>query len=227
MHPLAQIILKFYKKVRKIIINFKLLYLDLEILKNVNRQLKKIFMLFGIDILLWLFTTLIDSIYYKHGFFPRMFLEFFLIIIISLFIAITLLFRRKIFCIIGGYTYLIAGAIGWLIKIIYICYLVFGQKVKENFEPGYAEHYWNFIIFLIQISLIFLRLYDCYLIKIMYKSLGFFERYNREKEHAEFIEKLGNKMGDDKNNDPNSNPDDICEIKFCEEDPDEYNENQI
>ena len=164
MHPLAQIILKFYKKVRKIIINFKLLYLDLEILKNVNRQLKKIFMLFGIDILLWLFTTLIDSIYYKHGFFPKMFLEFFLIIIISLFIAITLLFRRKIFCIIGGYTYLIAGAIGWLIKITYICYLVFGQKVKENFEPGYAEHYWNFIIFLIQISLIFLRLYDCYLI---------------------------------------------------------------
>lgn len=62
----------------------------------------------------------------------------------------------------------------------------------------------------------------------MYKSLGFFERYSREKEHAEFIEKLGNKMGDDKNNDPNSNPDDICEIKFCEEDnPDEYNENQI
>ena len=36
----------------------------------------------------------------------------------------------------------------------------------------------------------------------MYKSLGFFERYSREKEHAEFIEKLGNKMGDDKNNDP-------------------------
>ena len=61
----------------------------------------------------------------------------------------------------------------------------------------------------------------------MYKSLGFFERYNREKEHAEFIEKLGNKMGDDKNNDPNNNPDDICDIKFCEDDPDEYNENQI
>ena len=156
-----------------------------------------------------------------------MFLEFLLIIIISLFIAVTLLFRRKLFCIIGGFTYLIAGSIGWLMKIFYICYLVFGQKIKENFEPAYAQYYLNFIIFLIQIGLIFLRLYDCYLIKVMYKSLGFFERYNREKEHAEFIEKLGNKMGDDKNIDPNNNPDDICEIKFGDEDPDEYNENQI
>ena len=130
-----------------------------------------------------------------------MFLEFLFIIIISLFITLALLLRRKIPCIIGGFTYLIAGAIGWLMKIFYICYLVFGQKVKENFESGYADYYWNFIIFLIQIGLIFLRLYDCYLIR--------------------------NKMGDDKNIDPNNNPDDICEIKFGDEDPDEYNENQI
>ena len=156
-----------------------------------------------------------------------MFLEFFLIIFLSIFIVITLLLRRKLFCIIGGYTYLIAGALGWFIKIIYICYLTFGGKLNKSFKESYSEQYMNFIIFLIQIALIFIRLYDCYLIKIMYKSLGFFERYNREKEHAEFIEKLGNKMGDDKINDPNSNPDDICEIKFCEEDPDEYNENQI
>ena len=184
-------------------------------------------MLFGIDIFFCLFTTLIDSIFYKLGFFPRMFLEFFFIIFLALFITISLLFRRKIICIIGGFTYLIAGLLGWLIKIIYICYLVFGGKINNSFEEGYSKYYWNFIIFLIHISLLFLRLYDCYLIKVMYKSLGFFERYNREKEHAEFLEKLGNKMGDDKNNDPNSNPDDICEIKFCEEDPDEYNENQI
>ena len=156
-----------------------------------------------------------------------MFLEFFLIIFLSIFIVITLLLRRKLFCIIGGFTYLIAGSLGWLIKIVYICYLTFGGKLNKSFKESYSEQYMNFIIFLIQIALIFIRLYDCYLIKIMYKSLGFFERYNREKEHAEFIEKLGNKMGDDKINDPNSNPDDICEIKFCEEDPDEYNENQI
>ena len=191
--------------------------------------MKKIFLLFGIDILASLFCTLIDTIFYKFGFFPRMFLEFFLIIFISLFIVITLLLRRKIPCVIGGFTYLVGGALAWLIKIIYICYLVFGQKVKDSFKDKYSSHYWNFIVFIIQIMLIFLRLYNCYLIKVMYKSLGFFERYKREKDHAEFIEKLGNKMGDDKNNDPNNNPDDnICEIKFREEDdPDEYNENQI
>ena len=184
-------------------------------------------MIFGVDILFCLFTTLIDSIYYKLGFFPRMFMEFFVIILLSLFIAVTLLFRRKVFCIIGGFTYLVMGILGWLMKMIYICYLVFGGKVDNSFKEGYAKNYWNFIIFLIHIALLFVRLYDCYLIKIMYKSLGFFERYNREKEHAEFLEKLGNKMGDDKKEDPNVNPDDICEIKFCEEDPDEYNENQI
>ena len=201
---------------------------DLEILKNVNRQLKKIFMLFGIDILFWLFTIIIDNIFYKNGFFPRMFLEYFFVIIISIAIAVLLLLRRKIFCIIGGYSYLICGILGWLIRVIYICYLVFGNQVKNYYEVNYSKYYFNFIIFLIHIVLIFVRLYCCYLIKVMYKSLGFFERYSREKEHAEFIEKLGNKMGDDKKNDPNSNPDDICEIKFCEEDnPDEYNENQI
>ena len=156
-----------------------------------------------------------------------MFLEYFFIIALSIFIVVTLLLRRKIFCIMGGFTYLVGGALGLLMKIIYICYLVFGGKLNNSFEESYGAHYWNFIIFLIHIGLIFLRLYNCFLIKIMYKSLGFFERYAREKEHAEFIEKLGNKMGDDKNEDPNNNPDDICEIKFNEEDPDEYNENQI
>ena len=189
--------------------------------------MKKIFLILGIDFFFCFFTTLIDAIFYKFGFFPRMFLEFFVIIFLTIFISLTLLFRRKLICIIGGFTYLIGGVIGWFAKMAYICYLVFGGKVNESFKESYAKNYLNFIIFLIQIILIFLRLYDCYLIKVMYKSLGFFERYNREKEHAEFLEKLGNKMGDDKNNDPNSNPDDICEIKFPEENPDEYNENQI
>ena len=34
---------------------------------------------------------------------------------------------------------------------------------------------------------------------MMYKSLGFYESYRREKEHAEFLEKLGQKMDDGKN----------------------------
>jgi hypothetical protein len=194
----------------------------------VNRQLKKIFLLLFIDMLACLFTALVDSAHYLLSFFPRMFIEFFLIIFISLFVAITLLLRRKISCYIGGLTYLIGGCVSWFVKIMSICYLIFGGKINKIFDENYSKHYWSFIVFIIHVALLFLRLYNCYLIKIMYKSLGFFERYTRQKEHAEFIEKLGNKMGDDKVNDPNSNPDDnICEIKFCEDDPDEYNENQI
>ena len=156
-----------------------------------------------------------------------MFLEFFFIIVILLFVAITLLLRRKLFCIIGGFTYLGAGIIGFLLKIIYICYLLFTGKLNESFDKSYSKNYLHYAIFVVLFGLLIVRMYDCYLIKIMYKSLGFFERYAREKEHAEFIEKLGNKMGEGKKDEQKNNQDDICDIKFAEEDPDEYNENQI
>ena len=50
---------------------------DHEILRNVNRQLKKIFLFFGIDIFFCLFAATTDAIFYIHSFIPKMFLEFF------------------------------------------------------------------------------------------------------------------------------------------------------
>ena len=200
---------------------------DREILKNVNRQLKRIFIFFSIDIFFCLFCATVDTIFYLYDFVPKMFLEFFFIAVVAIVVTVFLLLRRKLYCIIAGLTYVIVGGLGWLGKMIYLCYLVFGGKVKESFDERYATQYWHLIMFLVQVGVICDRAYTCYLIKVIYKSFEYFEKYRREKEQAEFLEKLGNKMGDDKNNDPNSNPDDICEIKFCEEDPDEYNENQI
>ena len=200
---------------------------DREILKNVNRQLKRIFIFFSIDIFFCLFCATVDTIFYLYDFVPKMFLEFFFIAIVAIVVTVFLLLRRKLYCIIAGLTYVIVGGLGWLGKMIYLCYLVFGGKVKDSFDERYATQYWHLIMFLVQVGIICDRAYTCYLIKVIYKSFEYFEKYRREKEQAEFLEKLGNKMGDDKNNDPNSNPDDICEIKFCEEDPDEYNENQI
>ena len=204
---------------------------DREILKNVNRQLKKIFLFFGIDVFFSLFCAIVDTVFYLFDFFPKMFLEFFFIGIISISVTVMLLLRRKIYCTIGGFIYLIGGGIAWLTKIIYICYLVFGGYVKDSFEENYAKQYWHFIVFLVQIGVIADRLYTCYLIKIMYRSLGYYESYRREKEHAEFLEKLGNKMDEDKNNGENKdrNNNGICEIKFDEEEEnnEEYNENQI
>ena len=160
-----------------------------------------------------------------------MFLEFFFISIITISVTILLLLRRKVLCIIGGFSYLIGGCMGWLYKIIFICYIIFGSKVNKFFDKLYSEQYWHIILFVVQIGIIGVRLYTCYLIKMMYKSLGFYESYRREKEHAEFLEKLGNKMDEDKNN-GNDNKDgdnNVCEIKFDdeEEDAEQYNENQI
>ena len=204
---------------------------DHEILRNVNRQLKKIFLFFGIDIFFCLFAATTDTIFYIHSFIPKMFLEFFFIALIAISVTIFLLLRRKLLCIIGGFLYLILGGMGWLYKMIFICYVIFGTKVLEFFDKKYSEQYWHIILFIIQIGLLAVRLYTCYLIKMMYKSLGFYESYRREKEHAEFLEKLGQKMDDGKNdgNNKDSNNNNICEIKFDEdeENNDEYNENQI
>ena len=203
---------------------------DREILRNVNRQLKKIFLFFGIDIFFCLFSAIADTIFYIHSFIPKMFLEFFFIALIAISVTIFLLLRRKLYCIIGGLMYLILGCLGWLYKIIFICYIIFGTKVLEFFDKKYSEQYWHIILFAIQVGLLAVRLYACYLIKMMYKSLGFYESYRREKEHAEFLEKLGQKMDDGKNNEDNKDGNNnICEIKFDDEgeDNEEYNENQI
>ena len=204
---------------------------DREILRSVNRQLKKIFLFFGIDVFFCFFSAAVDTIFYIYDFVPKMFLEFFFISIITISVTILLLLRRKVLCIIGGFSYLIGGCMGWLYKIIFICYIIFGSKVNKFFDKLYSEQYWHIILFVVQIGIIGVRLYTCYLIKMMYKSLGFYESYRREKEHAEFLEKLGNKMDEDKNN-GNDNKDgnnNVCEIKFDdeEEDAEQYNENQI
>ena len=203
---------------------------DREILKNVNRQLKKIFIFFAIDIFFCLFCATIDTIFYLYDFIPKMFLEFFFIAIIAIIVTVFLLLRRKIYCIIAGLSYVIVGGLGWLGKMTYLCYLVFGGKVKDSFDARYATQYWHLIMFLVQVGIIFDRAYTCYLIKIIYKSFEYFEKSRREKEQAEFLEKLGNKIDEGKTDENNKNGNNnICEIKFDDDDEDneEYNENQI
>ena len=57
---------------------------DREILRNVNRQLKKIFLFFGIDVFFFFFLAAVDTIFYIYYFVPKMFLEFFFISIITI-----------------------------------------------------------------------------------------------------------------------------------------------
>ena len=66
-----------------------------------------------------------------------------------------------------------------------------------------------------------------YILVYLIKRPEYFEKYRREKEYAEFLEKFGNKIDEDKtgdNKDGNNN-NNICEIIFDEDDDsEEYNE---
>ena len=50
---------------------------------------------------------------------------------------------------------------------------------------------------MINVLTVFFRLGVTYLVKLMYKPVCILEEYIHEKEHAEFLEKLGNKINKD------------------------------
>ena len=198
---------------------------DKEILKTLNHYLLICYIMLGSDLIACLFITFIDCIYYKNSIFFKLFFNLIVMISMVASVAILLYLKKKKLCLIAGFLYLILGGIWWLYKVIYVCYLVFGAKVRDYFTIQYESHGWTFITFVIYLLLIFLRVGCCYIIKKLYKIVGLFESYFIEKDHAAFLEKIGDKMK--ANKDPKLNNDDVCEIKFGDDNPDEFNENQL
>jgi len=130
-------------------------------------------------------------------------IEIGIIIFISFIIIILLVLMKKIYCLIGGLTYLILGILFWLYKSIYSCYLLFSGEIEEYFgdntEDGYEDedededniyYYFYAIIILINISLISIRLICGYNIKKIYGLLENIEKYNFEREHTILIQKI-------------------------------------
>ena len=200
---------------------------DKEILKTLNHYLLICYIILGSDLLTCSFITLIDCIYYLNSFVFKLIFNSIVMIGMVTCVSILLFLKKKKLCLIAGFLYLILGSIWWLYKVVYICYLVFGAKVKSYFKTEYESHGWTFISFVIYLLLIFLRLGCCYIIiKKLSKIVGLFESYFIEKDHAAFLEKIGDKMKASKGSKSNNN-DDVCEIQFGDDNPEEYNENQL
>ena len=115
-------------------------------------------------------------------------IEIGLIILIAFFIILFMVLRKKCYCIIGGFTYLIFGILFWLYKSI----TSFLEILKLN-DDEYSNYLWVFILG-INLLLIALRIPCYFIIKKIYNILEYIEIYYFEREHTEFIKKLGDDL---------------------------------
>lgn len=97
---------------------------------------------------------------------------------------------------IAGFLYLIGGLLLWIGKIVYFIILIISiNKGNSSFENTYENLY--LIVFMINVLTVFFRLGVTYLVKLMYKPVCILEEYIHEKEHAEFVQSLGQKNSND------------------------------
>ena len=96
----------------------------------------------------------------------------------------------------AGFLYLIGGLILWMGKLVYSVIMMIE---RSNGDTSFEETYSNvmFISFMLNILIVFFRLLSTYFIKLMYKPVCSLEEYIHEKEHAEFIQSLGQKNNND------------------------------
>ncbi len=154
----------------------------------------------GIDFILCLITTILDSAYSNTAF-SDFIINFLLFFPMQVAIVILLYLKRKKYCIAAGFLYLIGGIIIWLYKMIFFIYLLLTEKLETDYDIEYDDSIF-IISFLMNLLTIFIRLGVCYLIKNMFSDVCVLEEYIHEKEHAEFIQSLGTR----------------AEEKLCEDD---------
>ena len=143
----------------------------------------------GIDFILCLITTILDSAYSNTSF-KDFIINFLIFFPMHVSVVILLYLKRKKYCIAGGFLYLIGGIIVWLYKMIFFIYLLLSEKLETDYEIAYSESIF-IVSFLMNLLTIFIRLGVCYLIKNMFSDVCVLEEYIHEKEHAEFIQSLG------------------------------------
>lgn len=175
-------------------------YLDVLLIKKINRHLYIFISLVIFDIFINFVISLIECFLFgkdneKERMIKNILIEIGIIILISFIIIILLVLMKKILCLIGGLAYLILGILFWLYKSLYSCYLFFSGEIEEYFGDDEEEddnNYYVFyaIIILVNISLISIRLICCYNLKKIYGLLGNIEKYNFEREHTIFFQKI-------------------------------------
>ena len=196
--PFLQKFLKMVRKKIKLILFMK--NLDILLIKKINCHLYIFISLVIFDIFINIGISLIEYFLFgkdteKDIKFKNFLIEIGIIIFISFIIIILLVLMKKILCLIGGLTYLILGVLFWLYKSLYSCYLFFSGEIEEYFGDDKEEddnNYYFFyaIIILVNISLISIRLICCYNLKKIYGLLENIEKYNFEREHTIFFQKI-------------------------------------
>lgn len=160
--------------------------------KKLKKGLIVIIFLIGSDLFLCLITIIIDSANYKGNKFGHFILNFLVFASINGITIYFLLKKRKKQFIIGGFTYLIGGAILWVYKMILFVYLIVSDKMKEDYNKVYNDSMY-LLSFLINLLVIFLRLYAVYLMRDMFPDIEKLEEYIHERDHAELVQSLGTK----------------------------------
>ena len=152
-------------------------------------------------------ATIIDVVYYNGSKLGYFFINFLIFASLISATGILLFLKRKKFCMIAGFLYLIGGLLLWIGKIVYFIILVIlRSKGDSSFENSYDNIY--LIVFMMNVLTVFFRLGVTYLVKLMYKPVCILEDYIREKEHAEFIQSLAQK---NTNEDKLVNEDEVSE----------------
>ena len=92
---------------------------------------------------------------------------------------------------IAGFLYLIGGLLLWFGKLAYSVVLMMSKGDSDFiFEEQYGNGLY-LVVFMINIFTVFFRAGAVYLIKQIYKPICTLEEYIHEKEHAEFVQSLG------------------------------------
>ena len=151
--------------------------------------------------------------YYKKNKFLYFLLNFLAFGGITISTFVLLFLKRKKLCIVAGLLYLIGGSLFWIGKLVYSVIIMIEKSDGEiDFEDKYGKNIY-LIVFILNMITVFFRFGSVYLIKQIYKPICTLEEYLREKEHADFVQSLGqgNSKEDKLVNDEGSTEDQLYE----------------
>lgn len=175
--------------------------IDLEILKIINGEQIMAIILILIDLIFCIGMTIFEAYFFVGEYITFILINTIPITSVILIIIIFILVKKKIFCLIGGYIYLILGSLFWFFKLLYTFYLIFGRKIDEYFKTEYGSNGFNFIPFIVHLLLIIIRLWCFNSIKRICKLQDSMNLYYLQKEQADILIKINEEFGSNINED--------------------------
>ena len=188
----------------------------MEIQKIINHELIMAILLILIDLSFCIGMTIFEAYFFNGDTRSFIFINSIPIISVILLIIIFIIIKKKIFCLIGGYIYLVLGSLFWFFKILYAFYLIFGSKIDDYFDTKFGSNGLNFIPFIIHLLLIIIRLWCFNIIKRMCKLADNMDLYYLQKEQADILLKIDQEFGNNKGHDKEDDSKKIFESESSE-----------